>query len=55
MTDQEWQAVDSLAKDEWESFAKRIKAECEHMAHTASLDLRYEETSQTSRSSKVRK
>ena len=45
MTDREWQAIDSLAKDEWESFAQKVKAECEHMASVACMDLRYEETS----------
>ncbi len=47
MTDREWQAIDSLAKDEWEVFRQRLKAECEHMASAGSLDLRYTETSQS--------
>jgi hypothetical protein len=47
MTEREWQAVDALARDEWEIFRNRLKAECEHMSSVTPLDLRYTETSQS--------
>jgi hypothetical protein len=47
MTEREWQAIDSLAKDEWEVFRQRLKAECEHMASVTPLNFRYTETTQS--------
>jgi hypothetical protein len=47
MTEREWQAIDSLAKDEWEVFKQRLKAECVHMGSVTPLDFRYTETSQS--------
>jgi hypothetical protein len=40
----EQEAIDSLARDEWEIFKQKVRAECAHMASVTPMDFEYAET-----------